>query len=650
MVTKKSAKSTHKAISKVIKQEISYAMEMYKNVFLLEDASTFHKLLIDFKNDRKKLTKSEDFFILLVTSYLKKKGISIDDMLQNKDLFMTFETKQNEGSFFTPLRWAREAHKLIIDRVGLENLKDYHVWDSSCGSGNLLVEFPECKHLWLSTLNGEDIPIVNERLSKTRHKDNFTAFQLDFLSASDTTFLEGFTMLLPEGLQTALRNNEKIAIVINPPYSVRGTDTFLGDLLQKEGLTDMKTDLFRQFIWQVINLVKYHNLTNVEFVLMVTGGIHITKTSQKAVELLDETFNYRGGFLYPAREFEGVSDSFEWAISTTHWGISSGEEKYYTDVLELDTRRSTNQTEKVYDYDGEFLREDRVIEDTGVTHFTKQVQSKLWDWLENGVKFDKDTSFAKINSYGDKLVDDNEVIRASSEPWFYLYGRDTLRDAPMYVTTQTTPVYTGDIGVKEHNLDRVIWYVCYVMRMKTWDERSYQRLMPPILDDFFYNEFLPNAYLTVFMSRINLTYAVRSLRTFGGEVSYVNATFPLTKEETLECIKDEKVLEDFNKFYKNFDFIQEKMNWAYENAHPVIKESWDKYKGIYKKFLENRIVDDLEPLTSAFDLNFSQIRRLKNFTKEDEQLYKDLLEKSWNVMRGIQLGLNFDYCNPNASD
>lgn len=647
--TKPTAK--RKTISKNTKLEIIYAMEMFKRLFMLEDALTFHGLVIKYKSNPEELSTDEHYFVKTVLEYLAKQGVSVEDVLQNKDLFMTFEMKQNEGSFFTPLRWAREAHKLVIDTVGLEDLKDYHVWDSSCGSGNLLIEFPECKHLWLSTLNSEDIPIVENRLSTTRHKDNFTAFQLDFLSAVDSPFYEGFTSLLPKGLQEALRNNEKIAIIINPPYSVRGTDTYLGQYLQKSGLVDFKTDLYRQFVWQFVNLVKHHSLTNVEFVLMVAASINISKRSQSTIELLDDTFNYRNGFIYPAREFEGVSDGFEWGISTTHWGIKDGEVKKSTDALTLMSKRSIKDLEDVIDYDGKILRQDKVIENTGETIFTKEVQKSVWNWLWNGRVSKRDTNFVKISSYGDSIVNDKEILKASSNAFFYVYGRDTLRDVSNYLTFQTTPVNTGDLEVTEDNLDRAVWFMCYGLRTKVWEERSYQRFLPPVLDDYFYNEYLPNAYLLAFMSRVNLTYAVRDLITMDGKLTYNNATFPLTKKEVEDAITDPHLMEDFKKNYKEFTYIQDKIKWAYENSCLELKEAWDIYTGIYKKYLSEREVIENEPLTCAYDLTFGQIRRLKNYSKKvDEEAYQVAFERAWEKMKEYNLGLHFDYSNPNAAD
>lgn len=647
----KNQTSKAKTISKKVKDEILYMMEMYKHIFMQEDSSTFHDLLIAFKNNPSDLQEDEQAFVNQFVSYFKTKNLSIDSMLQNKDLFMSRELKQNEGSFFTPLRWARQAHKLVVDTVGLENLKDYNVWDSSCGSGNLLIEFPECKHLFFSTLNPEDIPIVKERVSKVRPADSFTAFDLDFLSEIDGIFSKGFTSLLPDNLQKALLNNEKFAIILNPPYSTRGTDTYVGRELVRLGLTDFKTDLYRQFVWQVCNLVKAHNLTNVEFVLMVAGSINVSKRAQSTIELLDNTFNYRGGFVYPAREFEGVSDGFEWGISTTHWGIQDGEPKKHVTYLEMDTYTTTDEQVDVFDYDGSFLRKDRRIIDTGKTEYSVEVQPSMDVWSQGDIPSDRDTTYVKISSYGDEVITDDIILASKLDKvLFFLYARDTLRDCPRYITFQTTPLNTGDIEVREDNLDRAIFYMAYGMKVKDWSERSYQRFIPPVDDDYYRNVYLPNAYLIAFMTRKNMTYATRELKTRDGLVSYNNPTFFLTEDEIKSSIKHAKVQEDFEKHYKPNTFILNKIKWAYDNADEVIKQAWDIYKGIHIKYLENRLPIEGQPLTSAYDLNFSQIRRLENFDKKDEEAYVESFEKALSKMKEINQGLTFDYGGHYASN
>ena len=105
--------------------------------------------------------------------------------------------------------WGRKAHELLND---IPNLEDYVVWDASCGTGNLLIEFPKCKHVYLSTLHEEDVRLTKERFDKERPDLETTVFQLDFLGSTDSPLIQSFSRQLPESLQRVLQNNEKLII------------------------------------------------------------------------------------------------------------------------------------------------------------------------------------------------------------------------------------------------------------------------------------------------------------------------------------------------------------------------------------------------------------------------------------------------------
>lgn len=671
------------------KEVLTYMTKMYEQIFK-ESASELSNKLIAYKN-KEDLSKDEKVFLKRLTSYFKAKSISIDDLLENKDLLMSSELKQQEGSFFTPLRWAREAHQLVINRVGLEGLKEYNVWDSSCGSGNLLLEFPECKRLFLSTLNEEDIPIVKERVTGYRAglypNEEQHAFQLDFLNAVDSVFSKDFTNSLPSPLKEVILNNEKLAIVINPPYSVRGTDTHVGDVLTSNGQTDIKRDLYRQFIWQVCNLVKQNNLTNVEFVVMVNGSINLTKSSQSINELMNSMFNYRDGFLYPAKDFDGVSENYEWAISTTHWGISEGEEHAPVDVLELDTKVSGGEQVDVYDYKGNFLRKDFKIIDTGKTVFPIEVQKSIINWFRDGKAPNNTLMFPKINSFGTALINSNTPM-VEPHALGYLNLRDTFKDMVQYTTLQSTPIATGDVALTEKNFDGMLWFLSIATRTRTWEEKSYQRLIPPVMNDYFWDVYMPNAFfVAVMMPRVSM-YATRNLKSDLGIYNVNNTFFPLTEEQVLNSGCDSLILKDYEvhnyydkwnrDFFKRFghrvssnyaeaaqayglseEYAKEvdlrtifwkRVKEYYPKADKKVQEAWDFYVDLHLKYLKNRKVSDRDPLSFAYDLDISQLRRLPYFTKEDEEKRSTMYNEVYNLVRELEHGLTYEFGDSHASD
>ena len=91
----------------------------------------------------------------------------------------------------------------------IPDLESYTVWDASCGTGNLLIEFPKCKHLYLSTLHEEDVQLTKSRFETERPDLDVTVFQLDFLGSSDSVLTKNFSRQLPSSLQHALQKQRK---------------------------------------------------------------------------------------------------------------------------------------------------------------------------------------------------------------------------------------------------------------------------------------------------------------------------------------------------------------------------------------------------------------------------------------------------------
>ena len=190
-------------------------------------------------------TDEQALFLENNQKLLKTVGL-LDTSHSVKDLGMSKQERELEGSFYTPLFWGRKAHELLSD---IPNLEDYVVWDASCGTGNLLIEFPKCKHVYLSTLHEEDVRLTKERFENERPDLETTVFQLDFLGSTDSPLIQNFSRQLPESLQRVLQNNEKLIILMNPPYSTRGVSTPVAKRLSSLRLKGYAADLYSQFMW-----------------------------------------------------------------------------------------------------------------------------------------------------------------------------------------------------------------------------------------------------------------------------------------------------------------------------------------------------------------------------------------------------------------
>lgn len=651
------------SIPKQVQVQLSYLAVMYERV-LGRDITEFHNSVIEFHDNADALDVEERMFMDFVMKFLASKGISYEDVLHNKDLFMSSDVKKEEGSFFTPLRWARKAHELVIDSVGLDELKDYVVWDTACGSGNLLLEFPACKHLYFSTLNGEDVPIVEERLSKRADKQPFTAFQLDFLGSIDSVFMPEFTSQLPEGLQDVLKNNGKLAIVINPPYATRGTNTYVGRELSKRGLTDFRMDLYHQFVWQVINLVNHWNLDNFEFVLMTSGSLHLNKSAEPVVHFMNDNLSYTKGFLYPASDFEGVSGDFVWAISVTHWTRKKGIPHKPVEVLEMEVLETGEKKVPVVDYDGSVIRDDFEILKTCDTVYPVDLPRPFAQWVQDGVSVKKSQDMYRLSVYGDNIVSNSEgkpyMIRAEAEqPIGYVDVRNTLRSAPQYIQVATTPSSSDNVVIREENFDRLVFYFNYALRNKTWEDKAYQRLIAPIEDDFYRDVYMPNAVAHLAGSRKNFAYAVRDFVSPSGIYSFASPMFWIEDEEVLDAIMSndndvyrEKLLADFNAYKGRNTYVQQRVSEALAspNLSPIILDFMNYLKLITLKYLAIRKVRDDHPLDSAFDLNYAQIRRLPNFETKDEEIFHELHNKAWAEIEKLNRRLSFNFGDKNVNN
>lgn len=595
--------------------------------------------------------------------YFKSKGLTPEVIMHNKDLFMPASVKKKEGSFFTPLRWARKAHELVmagVSSVG-QDLSDYVVWDCASGVGNLLLEFPRCKHLYFSTLNSEDIPVVEERVSKRLDKQPFTAFQLDFLGSVDSGFVPSLTNQLPKGLQEVLKNKGKLAIIINPPYSVKGVKTGLFNHLKQIGQPEFGVDLYLQFVWQVMHLVEYWGLTDVEFVLMTTYSMHIMDTGEPAVKQLCSTFNYGGGFLFPASDFDGVNKDFVWGISTTRWFKHEGVPHVETTFMDLDVLQSSETSKvEVKGVTGE-LRSEPELEKVRTTSYSVEMPLRFAKVLGLLAKSKKDKVFPRVSIYGDRLVDNQLLKLESRTPLFYMQVRDSLRSSPAYLSVSSVGgVDVCSVAIYEENFWSAVYFFLATMEDRSWVNGAYERLLSPAFDDYYETVWKPNALLMFLSARKQMTSAVRDLPSQVGSVSLNNGLWFISKAETLEAIsknRDEfsrkSLMHDVERFSLSDGFIVAEVEKALAspNVLPSVKELFLTTKGIYLKYLECRDVIEGQPLTSAYDLGLVQIRRLSNFVSSDLEPYLDF---SRNIGFGERLqllhGLSFNRRSPDVNN
>lgn len=457
-------------------------------------------------------TKEQALFLKEQSKLLKSVGL-LDTKHSVKDLGMSKKERELEGSFYTPLFWGRKAHKLLND---IPDLEDYVVWDASCGTGNLLIEFPKCKHVYLSTLHEEDVKLTKERFDKERPDLETTVFQFDFLGSTDSFLIQNFSRQLPESLQKVLQNNEKLIILMNPPYSTRGVSTPVAKRLSSLKLKGYAADLYSQFMWQVKNLVRVHHLTNTELIWMVPVSFLLNHRTFEVRKDYANEFEFHSGFMSPLADFQGSSDVGANYLCTTRWSTKS---KGTKDLVELP-----------------------VYLDGGVYSFTQTLYLKtkrptISDWVKS-IKTRNSISLQKIDSKG-KILSSELSTKEFGELGVFQFS------SLSYLSLFTNLITTLEINGLESRSTRAIKeeyfpMLSYIFAIKFWRDvppkiATSQTKLPQF--DEVWEKIYPNFALLFFINRELYGISVRNVG-FMNQENYINPFFFVSEEKVKQAIEE----------------------------------------------------------------------------------------------------------------
>ena len=554
-------------------------------------------------------TEEQALFLEENAKLLKSVGL-YDTKHLVKDLGMSKKERELEGSFYTPLFWGQKTHELLNDIPDLEN---YVVWDASCGTGNLLIGFPKCKHVYLSTLHEEDVKLTKERFDKERPDLETTVFQLDFLGSSDSLLIQNFSRQLPESLQKVLNNNEKLIILMNPPYSTRGVSTPVAKRLSSLGLKGYAADLYSQFMWQVKNLVQVHNLTQAELVWVVPVSFLLNKRTFEVRKDYATEFEFHSGFMFPLADFQGSSNVSANYLCTTRWSTNKRGSK---DLVKLS-----------------------VYLNNGLYSFTQRLYLRtriptIVDWVKR-IHTSDYVSLQKIDSKGKVLSTDLAPRHYSSLGVFQF---SSLSYLSLFTNLITTCELNGLESRSVRSINEEYFpMLSFIFAIKFWrdvpSEIATSQTKIPKFDDVWEKVF-PNFALLFFINRELYGISLRNVG-FMNKESYINPFFFVSEDKVKRAILDnadevskQALLEDYNlwvskgacpQFYRNV------IADALKSPHllPLFKEVYEHLEEFYLRGIRNRRVNSEDRLTSALDLGFHQVKELKEVSKAD---VKDFLD------------------------
>lgn len=164
-------------------------------------------------------------------------------LMERRDSLIPLDERQFKGAYYTPLKVVDKAYDLLTETLGKNWQKNYIVWDMCCGVGNLEAKHGNQRNLFMSTLDQDDINIMQTG----GHFPAATRFQYDYLNddiAEDGSIDYSLSDKMPSELRKIIQTaktdkTKKILVLINPPYAeAASADTVSGNAENKTGVSN----------------------------------------------------------------------------------------------------------------------------------------------------------------------------------------------------------------------------------------------------------------------------------------------------------------------------------------------------------------------------------------------------------------------------
>ena len=317
----------------VVLHESYYELDRKKNIMGLLQSST-----AQFNDDQ----KAHTIFWNCYERPPKKEYW--DYIINRKDLLVSQDIRERQGSYFTPQQWVEKSQQYLEEELG-ENWQDeYYIWDCAAGTGNLLNGLVDKYRIWASTLNKGDVDVIKERIQNGANLLESHVFQFDFLN-------DPFDKL-PEQLRVIVNDPErqkKLLIYINPPYAEgdnregKGRSGVAKSLIQTKYGDEMgyaKREIYIQFFMRILKEIPH----------AVLASFSLLKHLQapKIAKDVRRYFHPRMGksFIVPANTFDNVSGDFPIGFFIYHM---------------IEDVPFCGVVTDVYDAKGEFVRQKELV-------------------------------------------------------------------------------------------------------------------------------------------------------------------------------------------------------------------------------------------------------------------------------------------------
>lgn len=542
-------------------------------------------------------------------------------LLERRDSLIPVDEQKFKGAFYTPLHVVDKAYDLLEKTLGANWQKDYYVWDMCCGVGNLESKHSNHRHLFMSTLDQEDVDIMRAaKICVAAER-----FQYDYLNDDITDDGEidyNITNKIPESLRKVINDanegKKKLLVLINPPYA----EATSSDNARKGAETGASKTGVTKTNWAERGMNNWGKASNELFLQFVTRLFKeipnatlamFSKMKYVTAQTLDVFRNewnakFCDGFAVHSKSFDGLKGDFP--IGFLIWNICSKQKRKYSNIMEI--------TCELLDKDANAIG--------AKTFYNAQTNNLLVNWISR-VKPNKEECIPLKNAYvpatatkdlrGNKWAD-------NAIGYFWCNSNDTQQAEGR--TALFSSGFNGGHGfyVVESNL----WKIAVVLTIRKivqhqWTNDVDQFLQPNCeLPEEFKNDCL----VWMLFNGSNLTASANDLEWNGKKWNIVNHFIPFTEEEVGASDKFES---DFMvRYMEGKDFSDE--------AKAVLAEGRKIWQAYFAQDFNHKIRDEFK--LNRPDVGWYQIRMALKAQNESsaarptnfaafEAAYKALTEK-----------------------
>ena len=242
-------------------------------------------------------------------------------LLERRDCLIPVDERTFKGAYYTPLDVVDKAYDLLEKTLGANWQKNYYVWDMCCGVGNLEAKHSNPRHVFMSTLDNEDVNIMRAaKICVSAER-----FQYDYLNDDITDDGEidyNLTNKIPQSLRNVIRDanegKKKLLVLINPPYAEVGS-AFNASSKENTAKTGINKTRFGQ-----LGMKKYGKASNelfTQFVARIAKEIPnatlamfstLKYVNSQTMDVFREEWNakFLDGFVVHCKSFDGLTGNF----------------------------------------------------------------------------------------------------------------------------------------------------------------------------------------------------------------------------------------------------------------------------------------------------------------------------------------------------